>query len=357
MRVVIVGAGPAGLISALNLIQDGISPVILEKQSAIRSTACGEACGLQSLNEIPFNSNQYIRKEVEGAKLIYADGTYSYLNKSSVTLDRTNWLKGMAQEVEARGGQIRLNSEVAAVGEHSIQLKNGERIDYGILIGADGPNSRIARHLGIKHQSIIASQYKLACDTSDMDYLEFYIDKRFSPSYSWIFPKDGVINVGVEGDFTQLDAFLRHKGLNGYKIIKREAGIIPASGIQKLVQHNIALIGDAAAMPNPFSGNGLTPIIYASQMLARHIRNLEDYESEVKKHPIAAPVLLKTRRVLLELTDKDVANLLSFLMESHRGKVKSPSVVRIIKYPSLMLKLKALISTYQALRISRNYGW
>ena len=357
MRVVIVGAGPAGLISALNLIQERISPVILEKQSAIRSTACGEACDLESLNKIPFDSNQYICKKVKGAKLIYASGACTYVNKSSATLDRTNWLKGMAQEIEARGGQIRLNSEVVAIEEDSIQLKSRERINYEILIGADGPNSRIARHLGIKHQSILASQYKLACDTSDMDYLEFYIDRRFSPGYSWIFPKDGVINIGVEADFAHLDAFLRHKGLNGYKIIKRESGITPASGIQKLVQHNIALIGDSASMPNPFSGGGLTPIVYASQMLARHISNLENYEREVKKHPIAAPVLSKARHVLLELADKDVGNLLSFLTEPHRGKVKSPSIVRILKYPSLMLKLKALISTYQAVRISKNYGW
>ncbi|MFQ6121637.1 MAG: NAD(P)/FAD-dependent oxidoreductase [Dehalococcoidales bacterium] len=358
MRVVIVGAGPAGLVSALTLTQQGIKPVVLEKQPTIRSTACGEACDLHSLNKLPFNSNQYICKQLKGAKLIYPDGTCSYLNKSSVTLERTNWLKGMAKEIEARGGQIRLSSEVVTIEEDSLQLKNGERIAYGILIGADGPNSCIARHLGIKHQFVVASQYKIAYDTSDMDYLEFYIDRRFSPhGYFWIFPKDGVINAGVEGDFAQLDAFLKYKGLNSYKIIKREAGFIPASGIQKLVQHNIALIGDSASMPNPFSGGGLAPIIYASQILARHIGNLENYEREVKKHPIATPVLMKARHKLLELVDKDVVNLMNFLMESRRGKVKLPYAVRLLKYPSLMLKLRALISTYRALRITKTYGW
>lgn len=357
MRVVIVGAGPAGLISALNLIQEGISPVILEKQPAIRSTACGEACDLQSLNKIPFNSDQYICKKVKGAKLIYPDGTCSYINKSSITLDRTNWLKGMAQEIEARGGQIRLSSEVIAIKEDSIQLKNGERIDYEILIGADGPNSRIARYLGIKHQFAVASQYKLACEASDMDYLEFYIDRRFSRGYSWIFPKDEVVNVGIQGDFAQLDAFLSHKGLNSYKIIKREAGIIPVSGIEKLVQHNIALIGDSASMPNPLSGGGLPPIAHAAHMLARRISNLGNYEREVKKHPIAAPILCKVRQVLLELADEDLVNLLSLLTESHQGKAGFPSVVRILKYPSLMLKPRALLSTYRAVRIFKTYGW
>lgn len=357
MRLVIVGAGPAGLISALDLIQEGIRPVVLEKQSVIRSTACGEACSLESLSKIPFDSNPYICKKVKGVKLIYPDGTCSYMNKSGVTLDRTNWLKGMAQAIEERGGQISLNSEVVAVNENSIELKNGERIDYEILIGADGPNSRIAKHLAVRHQFVAACQYKLAYDASDMDYLEFHIDRRFSPGYSWIFPKDGVINVGVEGDFDHLDAFLRHKGLDSYNITKREAGIIPASGIQKLVQHNIALIGDSAAMANPFSGGGLTPIVYAGQMLARNISNLENYEREVKKHPIASTVLSKARHMLLELADKDLVNLLTLLIEPHPGKARFCSIVRILKYPSLILELKALISAYQAVRISKDYGW
>lgn len=43
----------------------------------------------------------------------------------------------------------------------------------------------------------------------------------------------GVINIGIEGDFAHLEAFLKHRGLSGYKIIGKEAGIIPTSGIGK----------------------------------------------------------------------------------------------------------------------------
>jgi len=357
MRVVIVGAGPAGLISALYLIQEGIRPLILEKQSEIRSTACGEACSLQSLNKIPFDSNRYICKYVKGAKFIYTNGACSYMNKGSVTLDRTNWLKGIAQEVESRGGQIRLDTEVVAVDENSIQLKTGERIDCEILIGADGPNSRIAKHLGVEKQFIVASQYKLAFDDSDMDFLEFYIDRRFSPDYSWIFPKDGIINVGTGGDFTALDAFLEHKGLDSCKILGKEVGVIPVSRIQKLVEHNIALIGDSASMVNLFSGAGLTPIIHAAQMLGRNINNLENYEREVKRHPMANPVLFKARHALLSLADKDLVNLLRLLTEPSHSKAKTPFVVRIIKCISLVTKLRSLISTYRAIRIAKTYGW
>lgn len=357
MRVVIVGAGPAGLISALYLTQEGIRPLILEKQSEIRSTTCGEACSLKSLNKIPFDSNPYICKYVKGAKFIYTNGACSYMNKISVTIDRTNWLKGIAQEVESRGGQIKLDTEVVAVHENSIQLKNGDRIGYEILIGADGPNSRIAKHLGVEKQFIVASQYKLAFDDSGTDFLEFYIDRRFSPDYSWIFPKDGIINVGTGGNFVALDAFLKYKGLDGCKILDKEAGVIPVSRIQKLVQHNIALIGDSASMVNLFSGAGLTPIIYAAQMLVRNISNLENYEREVKRHPMANPILSKSRQALSALSDKDLVNLLRLLTEPSYSKLKALFVTNITKYISLVLKLRTVVRTYKAIRISKTYGW
>lgn len=357
MRVVIVGAGPAGLISALYLIEERVSPLILDKESTIRSTPCGEACGAESLGKIPFDSEPYICKYLKGAKLIYPDGTCSYIHRSSVTLDRTNWLRGMAREIEARGGQIRLNSEVVEVGENCVMLRDGERIDYDILIGADGPSSRIAKHTGVKHQFATVCQYKLMCDTSDMDYLEFYIDRRFSPDYSWIFPKNGVVNVGTEGDFGKLDAFLAHKGLSSSKVIEKEAGILPTSGIQKLAWRNIALIGDAASTTNPLSGGGLTPIIYAGEILARHIASIRDYEKEVKQHPIGSPVLFKARRALSQLADSDVVGLLSFITGASERRARLPGIGGILRNLYLLTKLWLLISTYRAIRISRTYGW
>ena len=357
MKVVIVGAGPAGLILALDLIKEGVNPLVLDKEPAIRSTPCGEACGTESLSRIPFDSEPYICKYLKGAKFTYPDDTCSYLYKSSVTLYRTKWLRAMAQDIEARGGQIRLNSEVVEINEDHVILRDGERMDYDILVGADGPSSRITSHLGIKRQFATACQYKIAFDTSHMDYLEFHIDRRFSPDYSWIFPKEGIINVGTEGDFTKLDAFLAYKGLNKYKVLEKEAGILPISGIQRLAWHNIALTGDAASINNPFSGGGLTPIVYASEILAKHITNLKDYEKEVKKHPIGSPVLFKARQTLLKLADRDVICLLSFIIDVTHKRVKPAGISSFAKNLSLLTKPVALINTFRAIRISKTYGW
>ncbi|MBA7617785.1 hypothetical protein ES703_25103 [subsurface metagenome] len=356
MNVVIVGAGPAGLITALNLLQRGIKPLILEKSPEIRATACGEALGLRWINEVPFDSSPYIAKRVRGAKLIFPGGSVDHIDKECAVLDRTKWLRGMAEEVE-RGGELRLNSEVIAVTRDSIRLKNGENIGYQVLIGADGPHSRLARYLGMKYNFVTASQYKIACNTSAMDFLEFYFDKRFSYGYAWIFPKDGVINVGTGGDFAHLDAFLKYKGLDSHQIIKREAGIIPASGIGKLVQRNIALIGDAASMPNPTGLSGLAPIIQASQILARNINSLENYETEVKNHPMANSILLKGGHILMNLSNQDLANIGKFFAGVKKSEGRAPKIRKIVKYPSLLLKLNRLRTVYKAGVIAMGYGW
>ena len=358
MKVVIVGAGPAGLITALNLLEVGIKPLVLEKEPEIRSTACGEALGLQWLDEIPFDSSPYIAKRVKGAKLIFPGDNFDLVDKECVVLNRTEWLKGMAGEVKQRGGKVRLSSEVVALASRRLKLENGETVGYDTLIGADGPKSRLARHLGMSYDFITASQYKISSDTSGMDYLEFYFDKRFSFGYAWIFPKEGSINIGLGGDFTHLDAFLQYKGLDKQRIIKKEAGLIPASGISgKLVSGNIALIGDAAAMPNPSGSSGLAPIIQASQMLRRNINRLEDYQREVKNHPMANPILPKGALIMRNFTNQDLANIGKLFSGLEEGQGHAPYITRVIKHPALLPRLSKLWTVYKAGKIAMDYGW
>jgi digeranylgeranylglycerophospholipid reductase len=358
MKVVIVGAGPAGLITALKLLEVGLKPLILEKEPEIRSTACGEALGLQWLSELPFDSSPYIAKRVKGAKLIFPGGNFDLIDKECAVLNRNEWLKGMAETVEQRGGKVRLSAEVVAIASNRLKLETGELIAYDTLIGADGPKSSIARHLGMSYDFIVASQYKISHDTSGMDYLEFYFDKRFSFGYAWIFPKEKTINIGLGGDFSHLDAFLQYKGLDKQRKIKKEAGIIPASGISgKLVAGNIALIGDAAAMPNPSGSSGLAPIIQASQILKRNIDHLEDYQREVKNHPMANPILPKGALIMKSFTNQDLANIGKLFAGLKEGAGHAPYLTRVMKHPVLLPRLKKLWTVYKAGKIAMDYGW
>jgi digeranylgeranylglycerophospholipid reductase len=361
MNVVIVGAGPAGLIASLLLVEAGIRPLILEVNPSIVSTPCGEGCTVAALNNIPFDSTGYISKLVRGSRLIQSDGSSSYTENETAILDRTDWLKGMAEALEAGGGQIAFGKKVTSVHDGYVLTQNGEEIEYEVLIGADGPHSSVAGYLGVKSEKVVVSQYEVECDTREMDWLELYVDRGLSSGYSWIFPKQHSLNVGMQGDFARLNEFISSKGLAGNRILNKTAGIIPVSGIQELAAGSIALIGDSTSMPNPLSGGGLAPIIYAARILADNIHDLANYERAIRKHPISAPVLLQARRILLRLSDEDLLNLMRVLTRPVKGLGRRFALfrlIRIFRHPLLLLRNNFnLLKMYRAAGISRDYGW
>ena len=63
--IYIVGAGPAGLITGLFLIDIGYDVKIFEKNREIRSTACGEGCDEKSLKKLPFDYEEAIAKKLK----------------------------------------------------------------------------------------------------------------------------------------------------------------------------------------------------------------------------------------------------------------------------------------------------
>jgi len=273
-----VGGGPAGLITGLHLLDKDISPLILERRAEISSTACAEGCDYESLKKIPFDSSPYISKEVDGAEFIFPGGYSFYSGRKGAVLDRGRWLKGMADEFVMRGGELRTDAHVDDVEKNAVVLGTGERIEYDVLVGADGPYSAIGKGMRISRGVLAGVQYKIEHDTSDMNDIKFYFDKRFSRHYAWVFPKKDMLNIGLAGKFSQLDDFVNFLGFRG-KVLAREAGAIPVGGIPKrIVRGNVALIGDAASMTNPLSGGGIAPIIHAAPLLCRNIDRLDAYD-------------------------------------------------------------------------------
>jgi flavin-dependent dehydrogenase len=349
--IYVIGAGPAGLAAGLFLIEKGYDVKILEKNAEIKSTACAEGCDLSSLKILPFDSMPYIAKKVKGVKCIFGN-KYFHVSMEGVVLNRQKWLEGMAKEFIRRGGEIEFNAKVKKVDDEFIYV-NGKKIKYDICIGADGCRSVVKEYFGNKYEYKVGCQYEIKYDTSSINFLELYFDKNYSTYYAWIFPKERSINAGVIGKFTQLDKFLRSKGIEG-NILKKQAGLIPCSLPSKLASKKIALIGDAAAVTNPFSLGGIAPAIQAAKILAENVEKLEEYEKKLKAHPICSPILLKGRRAIEELNNEETKILFDCVHGKELSKMRAKDFTRLLLKPSLVIKAYYIA---KALLHSLKWGW
>jgi len=263
MDLKIIGAGPGGILSGLYLLENGITPRILERQSRenYKSTPCAEGVSRGTIDklkrDIGFDSSSFINNEPDRAVLSFPSGRETFWEYPvPVILDRTEWLWALIEEFERRGGHIEFDKEVGDIDD----------LDYDYLIGADGPNSRVRRRIGGDVRIVSACQYRFKPEEYQRKVLELHWDKRFSEFYSWIFPKKDYLNIGCGGSYGGLDRFLSYKNMNG-EILERKAHPITFGGTN-FQEGNIFLIGDAAGMLNPVLGDGLGPIVFASEVLS-----------------------------------------------------------------------------------------
>lgn len=160
------------------------------------------------------------------------------------------------------------------------------------LIGADGAGSRVRRITGLKlnkdkHMAVGIRAYARAAGM-DQSALRFDYPVHLIPGYGWTFPLlDHKVNIGVgldRRDFKAIGKTL-HSHLQDYVDYLADIGIIikdvrgfsthplPLAypELPLVPQRQVALIGDAANMIDPFTGEGIHYGIWAGFELGRMV--------------------------------------------------------------------------------------
>ena len=192
--LVIVGAGPAGLMAARVAGENGLSTALLERRKTITSTKRVDGGGLSPINEyicgeqLTFNPKaKRIGFPISGFSIPY-DGPYRDMygfrifspsgklisfgdheklqkdpekNRVGFAIDKEALLKGMLEDVQATGVEIFPNTNVTAIetgGDSATVTGNGKQFEGSFVIAADGINSRLARLMGMnKDRKFIAT--------------------------------------------------------------------------------------------------------------------------------------------------------------------------------------------------------
>jgi geranylgeranyl reductase family protein len=291
-KVIIIGAGPAGLSAAKVLSSHDVEFLLFAKEaSPCIDKVCGGFIPARAMTEFDIGliKGSYditsLRMKFPGMDVVRVNFDRSI----GVNATRGNLGETMLNEVGNRD-QIRLGTTVGNIKEGSDSVDvtyndtEGQRtVKAEILIDASGANAASIRN-GLVRERIpneqmgYGIQYHLELSEEEQPFEpvnEFYYGSEYSPGgYAWSFPRSRIAVVGTGGIVDRvraseirlreyMDKFLHDSesvttSKTGIKILKKEAALMPLAGrVKPSVSNRILLAGDAAGHCSPISGEGI----------------------------------------------------------------------------------------------------
>jgi len=338
MEIDIVGGGPAGLISALAL-SDVHDVTVYEQRERIESTPCTESVSSWSLDKLRnltgFDSEEYVKFELKGIKVIFPGDKVGVLEGKGYILDRDEWLRGMASELEGeRGQEVELDRKIEDISE----------LEGDALVGADGPWSTVRNHVGGEAEIRKVHQKKVENEPPRGPWACFYVDKELAPYYSWIFPNEpGTVTVGSTSE-EAVEELIEKEGIRGE--VMEEVNWADSTKGTVYEKDNIYLIGDAASTSNVYTAGGVGPIIEASSVLKKTMSNGEGYEAEIRERLVTEDDY-KGRRVLRDMSNEELEWLGEVVDGEDILDLPLTKKLKTLKRPLLMREAKALQKAFE----------
>ncbi len=303
--VLVVGSGPAGSTAAAYAAMGGAKVMMIERRSRVGiPVRCGEymPSNGEIVNMFPslkdedslFDIPSRLKcRETLGIKLVDPKDKVTTLDMPGYTVDRDAFDKHLADRAVKEGAELAMRCDFEGI-EDGVAKTSDADIAYKVIIGADGPGSRVARSLGLScnHNPYPAVTAQVKGDFEP--YLVMYFGDIAPGAYSWIIPKDGRANVGVgcSPRFSQekvTDYFDRFAAKRGFQEHSRVCGkFVPSEGpIPATVSGNGMLVGDSAGQVISVNGGGI-PLAMIAGRIAGNVaaenvgssQPLQDYETQ-----------------------------------------------------------------------------
>jgi flavin-dependent dehydrogenase len=221
--------------------------------------------------------------------------------------------------------------------EPSVKVNGPEgisEIKCRLLIGADGPNSLVAREAGLFKAARYVScvQVEVLADV-DPNTAELYFGRDIAPGFfAWMVPAGDIVRVGlgtIEGhamgnllNFIEKQTAL--KKILGKKFLEITAGLIPEPLTREIYSDHVLLVGDAAGHVKPLTGGGIYLGLSCAKIAANVVAStlegeptakaLKSYNIEVrKKFGRELELGMQTRNLFKKLPDDALDSILELI--------------------------------------------
>ncbi len=297
--VIVIGAGPAGAVTARIVSSAGFRILLLEKNETCRSPCAGYVGNTINLEPL---DDAIIQSGITKMRVYFPDMTFHDFQMNGFVVDRNLFDMELVKRSQGSGTQVRWNSPVTDIISGEVKFRN-EKASGRIIVGADGVFSKTASFMGMdKQRFATCAQYHLKGIQPLSQTCEIFFNAEYAPGgYVWIYPtgKDSAkVGVGVTGSNPRkyLDKFIDCSGVSGRLNGKKTeciTGALPIGGLrEKLVSGNILLVGDSAGMADPITGAGIHNAILAGEVAGKtiiqalekdDIELLSNYETRIRR--------------------------------------------------------------------------
>jgi flavin-dependent dehydrogenase len=372
---VIIGGGPAGSSCAWALRDSGLDVLVVDRNTFPRHKLCGGWITPLVLDQLEFTAEDYSPgrtiQPITGFRLSAIGNPQVEIRSERIVsygIRRCEF-----DEFLLRRSGARLHEGTALASIEPVDggwLINCE-IRARMLVGAGGHFCPVGRYLGNKGSPapVLAQEIEFEMDAphaaksrvaGEIPELFFCRDML---GYGWVFRKDNYLNVGLGR--TDSHEISRHvKDFVGYLATER-AVEVPTSGIaghayglvgrshRKILDDGVLLIGDAAGLAYPESGEGIRPAIESGLIAAHAILSAEGIYSAKKLSLYQALLNARLQREQSRL--ESISQLLPHAVKEFAGRqlLRSRSFCRNVVMDQWFLRVAEQRLAFEAQPVQR----
>ena len=303
---VIVGGGPAGSSCAWRLRQHGMAVTVLDKALFPRDKVCAGWITPAVVQALQLDTEAYAGERVLQPIAAFRTGLIHgsevethYQHTVSFGIRRCEFDHYLLQRAGAR---LRLGQALKSLERRGRLWLVNDAITTPLIIGAGGHFCPVARFLGAKlgatEPAVTAKEIEFEMNPQQVaecqvraDTPELYFCRDLK-GYGWCFRKGDYLNIGLGregnqglaeqlGDFCD---FLRQRGRIPRNIPDKFHGhayLLYGHSPRKLLDDGVLLVGDAAGLAYPESGEGIRPAVESGLIAAAAVVEAgEDYRCQ-----------------------------------------------------------------------------
>jgi geranylgeranyl reductase family protein len=281
--VIVVGAGPAGSTTAYRLARAGARVCLLDRARFPRDKPCGGGLTLRAVRQLPFSIEPVVEDRVDRLELGLRYGR-RFVKRSAgplVLMTQRRRLDALLVErAREAGAEFRDQVKVTAIDPAGTVTAGGESLGADVVIGSDGANGITARVVGSAPLELgVALEGNVGYDHLSRERFQGRAVVELGVvrgGYAWVFPKAEHANVGVGGWGSEgphlrerLSELCRAFGIDEARVRDLRGHRLPMRGaIRRPLKRRVLLVGDAAGLVDPLSGDGMYEAFVSGRLAA-----------------------------------------------------------------------------------------